>query len=454
MRLLLILLVALLTLSTVFDWDPGPAPGVKLKNAILYAMALGMLLRVSLDRNLKIELPAIPITFVALILYAILSYVAIVAVIQYPYYRVLDNALQLKGVIDQLFFFLVFFYGTRSNEDAILILKCLLIAFALSHVMAVADALGFVSFGDIEQRSDGRVQGLVGESNQYGAFVAMSLPALVAIVLATSGLERLLWTGAAIITAITLVMTVSRGAFVATFAASAAAVLLFRRYAPPGRLAMVACTAVLVGVVIVCATMAFGFGDLLYERLVSSASGDMGSTSSGRTDTWRSALQMMFEQPISLLTGFGWRAWWSMPFRFSPHNHYLNHWFNLGLIGLASSILLFVLPIRTARKALVTALGAARPILMGFVVSTIAIAAATFFVDLYLPWLYYWAFAGVAMRLAANAMQRAPMTVETSVAAAHPPAITDPFGWKAPATSREQHGKVPYKSETFGWIRS
>ncbi len=59
----------------------------------------------------------------------------------------------------------MFFYGLRSNEDALTVLKVLLAAWALSHIMAVLDATGVFHIGDIEQRSDGRVQGAVGESN-------------------------------------------------------------------------------------------------------------------------------------------------------------------------------------------------------------------------------------------------------------------------------------------------
>ena len=75
-----------------------------------------------------------------------------------------------------MLFFLVFFYGLRSNEDALDRLEGAAGRWAVSHIMAVLDATGVFHVGDIEQRSDGRVQGAVGESNQYGAFVAFTLP--------------------------------------------------------------------------------------------------------------------------------------------------------------------------------------------------------------------------------------------------------------------------------------
>ena len=166
MRFLLIALVLFLTASAVFGFDPGPLPGVKIKNGLLYLIVLGLMLRMTLDRSYRIQLPGVPILFGIMIGYAVLTYLAIVLVIDYPRYDALFTGFQLKNsLVDQLLFFLVFFYGLRSNEDALTVLKILLAAWAVSHIMAVLDATGMVHVGDIEQRRDGRVQGAVGESN-------------------------------------------------------------------------------------------------------------------------------------------------------------------------------------------------------------------------------------------------------------------------------------------------
>jgi O-antigen ligase len=437
MPFLLILLVGFLTLSTAFDFDPGPAPGVKIKNLLLYLLVLGLLLRMSVDKSYRIQFPSMPILFGVLAGYAIVSYLAAVFVIQYPRYAVIGNGFDLKNsVIDPMLFFLVFFYGIRERKDGMAVLQAFLVACALAHVLAVLDAMGIAHFGDIEIRSDGRVQGAIGESNQYGAFVAMSLPPMIALAFITRGTLRLFWMGAAALTAITLVMTVSRGAFVATFVAFTAGLLMFRRYAPPGRIVMWGFAGAAGLVLVVAVAAALGFGDLLYHRVVSGSGGDLGGTSSGRTEIWATALGVMAEQPISFLTGFGWRAYQSMPFRYAPHNFYLNQWFNLGLVGLTCSVLLLVLPARLAKRAVASAVPQIRPVLMAFVVATIAFATATFFVDLYLPWLYFWSFAGIAARLAINELEQteptpAPIAVKPSEA----PSTRDNFGWKAKPVS-------------------
>jgi O-antigen ligase len=432
MRLLLIALIAFLTLSSVFAWDPGPAPGVKVKNALLYLLTLGLMLRVALSSELKVKLAPIETAFGVLILYAIGSFVIVVGVVEYPRYNVIDNALLLKNLVDQLLLFIVFFYGLRTPRDALQMLKFLLFAFALSHAMAVLDALDIVSFGDIERRKDGRVQGLIGESNQYGAFVAMTLPGVIAMCLITRGVERVVWLVASLITAITLVMTVSRGAFVATLVAGACAFIMFRRYAPPGRLALLAIASVAGIVLMTSLAAALGFGDLIEERL--NTTGRMSEVSSGRTDIWSNALVTMFEQPLTLLTGYGWRSYWSMPFRYSPHNHYLNNWFNLGLVGLFCSIFLFAWPIRKAKQAIANADHSARPVLMGFVAGAIALAVAVFFVDLSSPWLYFWAYVGCVMRIAieveSTSMPHSSPVLEDEAVAM---GAGDAFGWKGRA---------------------
>jgi O-antigen ligase len=430
MRFVLATLTLFLTLSSVFNWDPGPAPGVKIKNFLLYLLVMGLVFSYASGRKFKIQLPAMNVAFAVLIGYSILTYLAIVLFIDYPRYDVLHSAFDLKNrAVDYMLFFLVFFYGVRSEKDATFVLKCLLLSWIVSHAVAVMDAMGYVQIGDIERRGDGRVQGAVGESNQYGAFVALTLPAAVAMAAAVKGWQRWFWIAASALTACTLLMTVSRGAFVATFVATIWGAYLFRRYLSLGKIVtwgMMAGGAMLIVLLVV----SIGFGDLLYERVVAGfSSKDMGGTSSGRTEIWTTAIAVMFEHPQTLLTGFGWNAYWIMPFRYSPHNYYLAQWFNLGLPGLICSVLLLVMPVRIALKSFAVAAPQLRASLAGFVFATLAYASATFFVDLYVPWIYFWAYAGVIMRLAMIARETVlePVVAEQPIAAT--PQRADPFGW-------------------------
>src|SRR5262245_65482685 len=110
MRFLLTALIFFLTLSSVFAWDPGPLPGVKIKNAILYLLILGLLFNYTIERKFKLELTPIQITFMIMIGYCILSYVAVVLIGDLPRYNWLTSGFDLKNrPIDQMLFFLAFF---------------------------------------------------------------------------------------------------------------------------------------------------------------------------------------------------------------------------------------------------------------------------------------------------------------------------------------------------------
>jgi O-antigen ligase len=396
----------------------------------LYLLAMSLFARFALLRKFQLQLPSITATFAVLIGYAIFSYVAIVLFIDYSHYNELRNGFDLKNrALDLMLFFLVFFYGAQTREDAILLMKVVLAAWVISHATAILDAAGVVHFGDMEIRSDGRVQGTLGESNQYGAFAALTLPAVTALAVASRGFARWMWGGAAVLTLATLLMTVSRGAFVGTTIACLAAAWMFRRYLSGPRLLQLALS-IVAGLAVVGLIVGIWYGDLIRERLIDGLTpNDMAGTSSGRTEIWATAIEAMARQPWTFITGFGWNAYWALPFRYSPHNYYLAQWFNLGLIGLVCSIALIAIPIRRARAAAFAADPLIRAILVGFVVAALAYAVASFFVDLYEPWLYFWAYVGLTMRLTMLVeadTATAPAAVDRKEA---PLAPTDPFGW-------------------------
>jgi O-antigen ligase len=373
-----------------------------------------LLVRVTLDRRYRIQMPSIPLVFIALIGYAVLTYVMVVLVIHYPRYDMIRNGIFLKNsLFDQMMFFLVFFYGLRTDEEAVQVLKIVLACWAVTHVAAVLSALGLLEVGRIEPDQDGRVQGLVGEPNQYGAFCALSLAATASLIFVTRGFWRLFWIGATGVSALALIMTVSRGAFVGSAVAACVGLYLFRRYVPPRKLFAFAGWCFLAFTLVIALATAAGFGRLLVDRWLGGArvAGDVTGISSGRTLIWETAISVMWEQPITLLTGYGWQMYNAMPFRNAVHNHYLAQWFNLGLVGVICAVLLLVLPMRYAGKAALRANDSVRPLLIGYVIGAMALAASVFFVELYAPWHYFWAYTGVMMRIAINTLEPEKATV-------------------------------------------
>ncbi len=94
------------------------------------------------------------------------------------------------------------------------------------------------------------------------------------------------------------------------------------------------------------------YGGLLTERVFGQTSSiDATEASSGRTEIWADLFGAMVQQPITFITGFGWNVYWSLPFHFSPHNHYFSLWFNLGLVGLFTGCYLLFSAIARARRA-------------------------------------------------------------------------------------------------------
>jgi hypothetical protein len=152
------------------------------------------------------------------------------------------------------------------------------------------------------------------------------------------------------------------------------------------------------------------FKDLLYERLIGESQAvGVANLSSGRTEFWSEMLERMMAHPLTLLTGFGWDTYGTMGFLYQSHNYYLSLWFNLGLPGVILGIAPFFILLRVARRAIEDADPAYQPYLIAFVFTIIATLIAVFFVELFTPWPYFWAYAGLIMRIAVDA-NRAPVT--------------------------------------------
>src|SRR5262249_48794895 len=149
---------------------------------------------------------------------------------------------------------------------------------------------------------------------------------------------------------------------------------------------------VLAAVVVLVVVMSFSkYGGLLTERVFGQTRNiDATEASSGRTEIWLNLFATMATQPLTFITGFGWGASWSFPFRFSPHNHYFALWFNLGLVGLFTGCYLLFSAIARARRASLVAEPGVRRQLIAFVIGGISVCGAVFFVDLHDPWIYFW----------------------------------------------------------------
>src|SRR5687768_11750670 len=89
-----------------------------------------------------------------------------------------------------------------------------------------------------------------------------------------------------------------------------------------------------VAIGVALAVASIGFSDLLIERFVNkSASSDLATASSGRSNNWTQLIETLLREPVTLVFGYGW----GMAKKLSDvaaHNTYLDVFFELGIIGL------------------------------------------------------------------------------------------------------------------------
>ncbi len=175
---------------------------------------------------------------------------------------------------------------------------------------------------------------------------------------------------------------------------------MFRRLIPPGRiatwiLALVVLTVVGAAVMsIVNPRSAASIAD----RVLGIGTMGMSEASSGRTDIWMQAINEMMAYPVSLITGFGWNVYSTMPTVFAMHNTYLDQWFNLGLLGVGVYVFIIYLTVKTAKQAAEAASPPLRGELIAYVFGMLGLAVSVFFGNLYTSKPYIWMYVGLTMR--------------------------------------------------------
>jgi O-antigen ligase len=425
-KFLLSLLIIILVASQTFSIDASLAPGLSVKNAFLYVIAAGLVLRIVVSGQFKTSLVGLQMSFVFLVAYAIVSWLIALLVIQYPGYELVNSIIQLKvDFIDHAIFLIVFFYGVQSVKDSLAVADVLVACAVVANAITTLDASGVLGLNIIPVRTEniyeiGRVQGAFGEANQHAAMVVMLLPAMVAKVLSGRGVMRLFWASGVLFSLSALLMTVSRGAMVGLLLACIWAAFVFRRFLSLGRFAGWFGAAVAV-ITVVVLTLSTTYLELLQERLMGlSFDSDATEASSGRTLIWSTALRVMMDSPWTFLTGFGFNVYSTMGFEYAPHNAYLGLLFNLGLPGLVAFLLIIVQAAFAARSAAEIATPAVRAYLIAYVVGFLALCVTIFFVELHEPWLYVWAYTGLMMRVVVCAREEKAAAPRAAPAAATP----------------------------------
>ena len=405
MKILLSLLLLMLIGTQTFSIDASLAPGLSVKNAMLYLIAAGLILRMVVSGRFKADLVGLQMSFVFLIVYATVSWMIALFAIQYPGYELVNSIIRLKGdFIDHAIFLIVFFYGVQTLKDSMAVIDVLAAGTVFANAITALDASGVLGWNIIPVRTEdlyeiGRVQGAFGEANQHAAVVVLLLPITMAKGMLDRGVMKLFWLSGVLFGLSALLMTVSRGAMLGIILACLWGAFVFRRFLSLGRLAGWFSAGVLV-VSIAVVSLSATYLELLQDRVLGlSFDSDAAEATSGRTMIWGTALKEMMQAPWTFFTGYGFDVYSTMGFEYAPHNTYLGLLFNLGLPGLVAFLLIIVQAVLAARNAAESASPTARAYLISFVVGFIALCVAIFFVELHEPWLYVWAYTGLAMRV-------------------------------------------------------
>jgi O-Antigen ligase len=413
MRLLYVLLILVLAASDILQTGMSLGPGLSVKNALLYPIALGLLFRMALTGRFRMRLPIVNVAFILWITYALLTWIACITVLHYPGYDAKAAGIELKSeLIDSALFFFVFFYGTEGEGDFLLFAKTLAFCIGIANILTLADLAGIVhlgiTVGDSGVEAD-RVFGVFGHANDTAALIVCVLPMSVAVAMSSRGAARILWYGGAFASIAVLLLTVSRGAYVGVVVGYGAAVWLCRRHLPTSRVltwTLLGCTCVVIAAGLAAILMP-GFSQVMSQRLFDqSMATSVSVASSGRTTIWMRTLETMMAHPITLLTGFGFRVYETM-FELVTHNYYLDQWFGLGLIGLLSLITIQYQVVATAKRAIAAAPAAMRPYMISLVFGMLGLAVSIFFDNVDKPWSYVWIYVGFSLRAAADLLEKA-----------------------------------------------
>jgi O-antigen ligase len=390
--------------------------------------------------GMRLELPKVHLWLAVLIVYATLSWLTAGLLIRYKFYTLVSSGIDLKALLlDNVIVFVLYLYGTRTLGDARFVLKCILLAIAIANGVAIGNAAGIFDFGvtrvgvGSEGNLAGRVFGAFGHANETAALTLCFLPAYVAVAFSSIGVGRLLWVLSGVISATLMIMSGSRGAFMGLTVAAIFGSLICRSLISWRRAVILAAILLLVAIAIL-AFVSIEFGDILTQRVTEMFRSPL-TSSDERTYIWGPIVDKMLANPVTFITGFGWDTYEVMGFFYNVHNQYLGVLFELGIIGLASYLMVICQLVITARRSAEHATEETASYLIAFIYGIVGLSGAVFFSQIFKPWLYIWMYAGVTMRMAVIALHTESATVRARRLAA---AVARRTEARVPATQRNR----------------
>lgn len=400
-RFLLYSMFIVLMIDNTPNMGIGFGLGLSAKNLYLYSLVLLIGIRaVTSPAGLRIVDLDIHVPYWMMMLYATLTW-GILSIAD-PTYSIFRGALTVKNqLIDLYLFMFAFRYGIESKSDYLSLLRAIIITLFVTSFITLIDYLNIPDLGIIGSHQ-GRIEGPIGAANQYGALLAFLIPLTIACMPAKqSRAGRWFWQAGVLISAILLIATGSRGAFLSIIAGSFFGVIYLRNFLNMRQVLRFAAIAFLIAILLFAAFAIFNF-DFLMQRFEKTASESLGRASSGRVDIWRAAILVMLEWPMSFIVGYGWNAYESSGIWKSAHNEYLDRWYEMGIIGVVLYVAVLRAMVARIRRQLSDMPDEIRRIMIGYTFGMMMTYVNLFFVAIPDPWTVIWIVTGLVMGLQAT----------------------------------------------------
>lgn len=399
-RALLFLMFISLLIDSIPGMGLGIAPGLSAKNLYLYTLCLYIGARAVMNPyGLRFSDLNVHIPFLFIILYAFFT-LAMSSVFD-PTYDTLKAIRTLKNKqIDLYLLMFIFAYLVSNRDDFLWLVRAVIVTLFIASFITLIDFLNIPDLGLVGTHR-GRIEGPIGSANQYGTLLAFMLPISVAMTPKEKFTRRLLWRLGIITSAILLIGTGSRGAYVAVVAGSIAAIFYLRNYLDLKVVARVGAVSIATAVVLVTAYFIFN-PNFFLNLFAKTATGDLETASSGRWAIWSAAFGVMRETPYSFLFGYGWNTFDNSGIWKSAHSEYVNRYFETGVLGVIAFVYLLWAIIGNARSRLRAADGITRGLIISFIFSMFILCINVVFVMPYTAWSIIWIIVGLMMGLQAT----------------------------------------------------
>ena len=407
-----LILFFVLLVSEMLGLRPTFSLGFSAKNIFLYASLLLIMIHHAVaGREIHSgSIKFVHVAFILLIIYAFFSWqLTDVKLPLAEYQDKVSRLAALKGfLIDHYFFFLVFYYSISTVDEGISLARSLLILTFVTTIITVIDVYNIPDLGIIKQMENvsagnvGRVQGPLGEPNQYAAFLVLFLPVYIALAISNQGvswLKRFFYYGAGFSTFAVLLLTGSRGGIVGLILGVVLGYILFRKIVDIKQVISESAKFIIAGALVI-AVILIRHSDLILGRLATVSKGtDAVTVSSGRLWIWEQGLKVMMEHPKSFFVGMGW-ATFPGYVGIVSHNTFLNVLFDFGILGLVPYLMLIWWIVSRLKRSVLDTSGQVQLLLGGSIFGYLAMLCALFFVNLFTPWYFVWAYLGVILRIA------------------------------------------------------